>query len=102
MVDKAHTTSSSNGYGVGVNKNPTEWDNVVRTNQNNHNGYNSTNSSISCRIVRDGNNTSFYNDDTLVVTKSFNYWDSRAPYIFSWGIWDTGTITVTNIKIKPL
>lgn len=104
LVSKPQSSSSSNKYGVGADTNSSTHNvaMVLRTTTSASQQGNSSDYPAHIRWEIDNGTTKGYVGNTLVRTDSVNWWGSYAPYIFKWGIWAKGTVTVTNIKIKPL
>ena len=75
---------------------------VIRTTSSSQQVTQSSNYPAHIKWVVEGNTTKGYVDDTLARTDSVSWWGTYAPYIFKWGIWNSGTVTVTNIKVKAL
>lgn len=42
------------------------------------------------------------NDVQQITNKTLSWWNAHFPYYFDWAIWERGTGTVSNIKIKSL
>ena len=42
------------------------------------------------------------NDVQQITNKTLSWWNAHVPYYFDWAIWEKGTGTVSNIKIKAL
>ena len=104
FVSKPQSTGGSNKYGVGSDTNSSTYNcsMVLRTTSSASQYHVGSGLPVSCRWEIDGTTTKGYVEDSLVRTDTVNWWGSYAPYIFKWGIWAKGTVTVTNIKIKPL
>lgn len=64
--------------------------------------YTSYSTPFACKIVKNGNNVSMYIDDNLVGTYNVSAIASSLKYIHinSWS--SSKTVTVTNLRIKPL
>ena len=75
---------------------------VVRTTSTSISGATPKTNPATFKFVRDGNTVTMYHNGSLCDTKTVTWIDTYAPYTISWAIWQTGTITATNIKIKPL
>lgn len=75
---------------------------VVRTTSSNSKTVDSSNCPVPVKWEINGNTTKGYVDGALARTDTINWWNTYAPYYFKWGIWQTGTVTVTNIKVKAL
>ena len=54
------------------------------------------------KMIIDGTTVSFYDNGNLIRTQTNNWLTTNPPAYFSWATWGTGTVTVKNIKIKPL
>lgn len=54
------------------------------------------------KMVIDGTTVSFYDNGNLIRTQTNDWLTTNPPAYFSWVTWGTGTVTVKNIKIKPL
>ena len=54
------------------------------------------------KMVIDGTTVSFYDNGNLIRTQTNDWLTTNPPAYFSWATWGTGTVTVKNIKIKPL
>lgn len=103
LFSKNETTSTTTKYGVASNyTSNTKINLVIRTTTSQSNEYNVSSKPNTVKFVRNGNNTALYLNNVLQTTQSITWWDSYAPYVFKWGIWATGTATITNIKIKAL
>ena len=53
-------------------------------------------------MIIDGTTVSFYDNGNLIRTQTNDWLTTNPPAYFSWSTWGTGTVTVKNIKIKPL
>ena len=56
----------------------------------------------SIRAVFDNGTWSIYFDEVFAGNITQSWWSSYNPYVFRWAIWDRGTVTAKNIKIKAL
>lgn len=54
------------------------------------------------KMIIDGTTVSFYDNGNLIRTQTNEWLTTNPPAYFSWATWGTGTVTVKNIKIKPL
>lgn len=54
------------------------------------------------KMIFDGTTVSFYDNGNLIRTQTNNWLTTNPPAYFSWATWGTGTVTIKNIKIKPL
>ena len=54
------------------------------------------------KMIIDGTTVSFYDNGNLIRTQTNNWLTTNPPAYFNWATWGTGTVTVKNIKIKPL
>lgn len=54
------------------------------------------------KMIIDGTTVSFYDNGKLIRTQTNNWLTTNPPAYFGWATWGTGTVTVKNIKIKPL
>lgn len=54
------------------------------------------------KMIIDGTTVSFYDNGNLIRTQTNTWLTTHPPAYFSWATWGTGTVTVKNIKIKPL
>ena len=54
------------------------------------------------KMIIDGTTVSFYDNGNLIRTQTNDWLTTHPPAYFSWATWGTGTVTVKNIKIKPL
>ena len=54
------------------------------------------------KMIIDGTTVSFYDNGNLIRTQTDDWLTTNPPAYFSWATWTTGTVTVKNIKIKPL
>lgn len=54
------------------------------------------------KMIIDGTTVSFYDNGNLIKTQTNTWLTTNPPAYFSWATWGTGTVTVKNIKIKPL
>lgn len=54
------------------------------------------------KMIIDGTTVSFYDNGNLIRTQTNDWLTTNPPAYFSWATWGTGTVTVKNIKIKPL
>ena len=54
------------------------------------------------KMIIDGTTVSFYDNGKLIRTQTNDWLTTNPPAYFSWATWGTGTVTVKNIKIKPL
>ena len=54
------------------------------------------------KMIIDGTTVSFYDNGNLIRTQTNEWLTTHPPAYFSWITWGTGTVTVKNIKIKPL
>ena len=54
------------------------------------------------KMIIDGTTVSFYDNGNLIRTQTNEWLTTNPPAYFSWSTWGTGTVTVKNIKIKPL
>ena len=54
------------------------------------------------KMIIDGTTVSFYDNGNLIRTQTNDWLTTNPPAYFSWITWGTGTVTVKNIKIKPL
>lgn len=54
------------------------------------------------KMIIDGTTVSFYDNGNLIKTQTNEWLTTNPPAYFSWATWGTGTVTVKNIKIKPL
>lgn len=54
------------------------------------------------KMIIDGTTVSFYDNGKLIRTQTNNWLTTNPPAYFSWATWGTGTVTVKNIKVKPL
>ena len=54
------------------------------------------------KMIIDGTTVSFYDNGNLIRTQTNNWLTTNPPAYFSWATWGTGTVTVKNIKVKPL
>ena len=104
LVSKGQSTGGSNKYGVGAdtNSNTHNIGMVLRTTTSSSQYQVSPDYPAHIKWVVEGTTTKGYVGNTLVRTDTVNWWNTYNPYIFKWGIWASGTVTVTNIKVKPL
>ena len=54
------------------------------------------------KMIIDGTTVSFYDNGNFIRTQTNEWLTTNPPAYFSWATWGTGTVTVKNIKIKPL
>ena len=54
------------------------------------------------KMIIDGTTVSFYDNGNLIRTQTNDLLTTNPPAYFNWVTWGTGTVTVKNIKIKPL
>lgn len=54
------------------------------------------------KMIIDGTTVLFYDNGKLIRTQTNDWLTTNPPAYFSWATWGTGTVTVKNIKIKPL
>ena len=54
------------------------------------------------KMIIDGTTVSFYDNGDLIRTQTNDWLTTNPPAYFSWATWTTGTVTVRNLKIKPL
>ena len=54
------------------------------------------------KMIIDGTTVSFYDNGKLIRTQTNDWLTTNPPAYFSWITWGTGTVTVRNIKVKPL
>ena len=54
------------------------------------------------KMIIDGTTVSFYDNGNLIRTQTNEWLTTNPPAYFNWATWGTGTVTVKNIKIKPL
>lgn len=54
------------------------------------------------KMIIDGTTVSFYDNGKLIRTQTNDWLTTNPPAYFSWATWGTGTVTVKNIKVKPL
>lgn len=55
------------------------------------------------KIIKDGNDLTFYIDDNLIGTVTISWIDNYSDYTFSMMRWSTsGTSKLRNVKIKPI
>lgn len=54
------------------------------------------------KMIIDGTTVSFYDNGNLIRTQTNDWLTTNPPAYFSWATWGTGTVTVKNIKVKPL
>ena len=54
------------------------------------------------KMIIDGTTVSFYDNGNLIRTQTNEWLTTNPPAYFNWVTWATGTVTVKNIKIKPL
>ena len=54
------------------------------------------------KMIIDRTTVSFFDNERLIRTQKNNWLTTNPPAYFSWATWGTGTVTVKNIKIKPL
>lgn len=54
------------------------------------------------KMIIDGTTVSFYDNGNLIKTQTNEWLTTNPPAYFNWVTWSTGTVTVRNIKIKPL
>ena len=104
LVSKSQSSSGSNRYGLGsdTNNSTHKVSMVLRTTSSNIKTVDSSTYPVPVKWEINGNTTKGYVDGTLVRTDTVTWWNSYAPYYFKWGIWQTGTVTVTEIKVKQL
>ena len=101
FISKTQSTSSSNKYGIGADIDTSYCNLVLRTTSSSGEHTTRTNPAT-FKFVIDGSNIDMYCNGSLVTTKTASWFTGYAPYVFTWGIWNTGTVTASNLKIKPL
>ena len=101
LTSISQSTSSSNYYAFGCDIDTRYCNCVLRITASTGTQTTRTNPA-NFRIVRDGTTVKWYCNDVLIRTETVNWIDTYAPYTLSWGIWNTGTVIATNIKIKAL
>ena len=74
----------------------------IRTTSSSFVNVSKTGNKGSWKFVVEGTSVKEYINDNLERTSEVSWFNTYAPYYFKWGTWNTGTATVTNIKIKPL
>ena len=102
LISKPQSSTTSNNYGIGANLGSSNNQLVVRTTTTSISGTSGKTNPADFKFIRNGTTLQMYHNDTLLDTKTVNWFDTYAPYTISWAIWNTGTITATNIKIKQL
>ena len=60
------------------------------------------NTDVSMRIVKNGTSFRYYVNDELLGTKTVNFWANYHMFGIHTVQWNTGTTTISNLKIKPL
>lgn len=58
------------------------------------------NTSVHCKIVKTGHTLSYYIDDTLLGTKTENWFGNYTDWSFYLVQWNTGTTTIQNINLR--
>ena len=66
------------------------------------NGSIGVNTDVSMRIVKNGTSFEYYVNDELLGTKTVNFWTNYHMFGIHTVQWNTGTTTISNLKIKPL
>lgn len=102
FISKPQSTSSSNFYGFGGDIDTQYGSMTLRTTSSSNYKVNSRTNPMKFKFVFTGSTVQFYANDTLITTHSVNWIQQYAPYVFSWGIWNTGTVTASEIKVKQL
>ena len=54
------------------------------------------------RIVKNGTSFEYYVNDELLGTKTVNFWTNYHMFGIHTVQWNTGTTTISDLKIKPL
>ena len=55
------------------------------------------------KIVRDGNTFTYYiNDVQVAQTTNLTWFDTYTPHTLVFNCWSTGSVSMKNIKVKPL
>lgn len=54
------------------------------------------------KMIIDRTTVSFFDNGRLIRTQKNDWLATNPPAYFGWATWGTGTVTVKNIKIKPL
>lgn len=54
------------------------------------------------KMIIDRTTVSFFDNGRLIRTQKNDWLTTNPPAYFGWATWETGTVTVKNIKIKPL
>ena len=101
LVSKAQSTTS-NKYGLGGDIDTNACASVLRTTASDSVSGTKVSGTNSFKFSIDGTSLTQYVNGSSLRTKTVSWWDTYKPYVFKWGIWNTGTVTVTNIKVKPL
>lgn len=60
------------------------------------------NTDVSMRIVKNGTSFEYYVNDELLGTKTVNFWTNYHMFGIHTVQWNTGTTTISDLKIKPL
>lgn len=60
------------------------------------------NTDVSMRIVKNGTSFEYYVNDKLLGTKTVSFWTNYDMFGIHTVQWNTGTTTISNLKIKPL
>ena len=60
------------------------------------------NTDVSMRIVKNGTSFKYYVNDELLGTKTVNFWTNYHMFGIHTVQWNTGTTTISDLKIKPL
>lgn len=102
LISKGQSTSTTNYYGLGANEGSSNNQMVVRTTSTSISSATPKTNPATFKFVRDGDTVTMYHNSSVCDTKTLDWIDTYAPYTLSWGIWQTGTVTATNIKIKRL
>ena len=102
LVSKPQSSSGNNRYGLGGNVDTTYNQIGIRTTSSSFVNASKNGNKGSWKFVVEGTSVKQYFNDNLERTSEVSWFNTYAPYYFKWGTWNTGTATVTNIKIKPL
>ena len=60
------------------------------------------NTDVSMRIVKEGTTFKYYVNNELLGTKTVSFWTNYNMFGIHTVQWNTGTTTISNLKIKPL
>ena len=102
FISVPQSTTTANYYGLGANLESNKVQIGYRTTTSTFMNQTPIINPVNIKFIREGDTVKGYIDGTLKRTDTLTWIDSNAPYTLSWGIWATGTVTATNIKIKKL